>query len=70
MLKILSKAFYFIQLFNISLQDLADNKLTTLPESFGNLVKLRKLNLSKNQLEKLPQSMGGLKGMFCLNNTL
>ena len=37
--------------------NLSYNQFTTLPESFGNLTKLKELNLSYNQLTTLPDSI-------------
>jgi Leucine-rich repeat (LRR) protein len=40
--------------------DLSNNKLTSLPDSFGNL-KVNRLYLSNNKLTSLPDSFGNLK---------
>jgi hypothetical protein len=40
-----------------------NNKLTTLPESIGNLQSLQKLDVSKNELSALPKSIGTLKSL-------
>lgn len=41
-----------------------ENKLVSLPESFGKLCKLLKLNLSNNQLQMIPGSFQQLSGKF------
>ena len=43
------------------------SKLTTLPESIGNLGSLQSLNLNDNQLETLPESIGNLGSLQELN---
>ncbi len=40
--------------------DLRNNQLTTLPESIGNLTKLKYIKLDDNQLTTLPESIGNL----------
>ena len=46
------------------------NRISYLPESFGNLVKLKFLSISKNVLEYLPENIGGclLLQDFSLDN--
>jgi len=46
---------------NISWLILTDNKLTALPNSIGDLTKLRKFPLAGNQLSRLPESMANCK---------
>merc|ERR1712217_693554 len=53
--------------------DLGDNQLTSLPESFGNLVALQELGLFRNQLTTLPESFGNLvalQGLGLFRNQL
>lgn len=40
--------------------DLSGCRLTTLPESIGDLTQLKKLDLRYNQLQSLPESIGNL----------
>ena len=49
--------------------DLSDNRLTALPETFGQLAALRVLHLQRNQLTALPEAVGQLAALqhFCLN---
>ena len=46
---------------------LVDQKLTSLPESIGNLINLRELHLSGNQLISLPESFGNLTNLIELD---
>ncbi len=50
-----------------------DNQITSLPESFGNMVDLYKLWVNDNQLTTLPESFGNLESLFIIyinNNQL
>jgi len=42
---------------------LGGNKITHLPESFGNLKSLKYANFKENKLTKLPESFGELKSL-------
>jgi len=46
---------------------LYNNKLSTLPESIGNLFSLKELDLANNQLTTLPESISNLKSLQTLN---
>ena len=53
--------------------DLSSNRLTSLPESIGNLSHLQILDLSSNQLTSLPESirnLSHLQRLYLLNNQL
>ena len=53
--------------------DLADNQLTSLPESFSNLYTLTNLDLAGNRLTSLPESFGNLytlTNLYLANNQL
>ena len=43
------------------------NRLTTLPESIGNLISLTNLQLQQNQLAILPESIGDMKSLKSIN---
>ncbi|WP_186376255.1 leucine-rich repeat domain-containing protein, partial [Hyella patelloides] len=43
--------------------NLADNQLTTIPESLANLSNLRGLDLSDNQLTTIPESLANLSNL-------
>ena len=47
--------------------DLRKNKLSSLPESFGQLVNLHTLSLSNNKLSSLPESFGQLVNLHTLS---
>ncbi len=47
--------------------DLGRNRLTSLPESIGNLTSLTNLDLSRNYLTSLPESIGNLTSLTNLN---
>ena len=51
----------------ITLLTLANNQLTSLPESFGNLSSLEYLDLENNQLTSLPESFGNLSSLQSLH---
>ena len=51
----------------ISLLDLADNELTTLPESFAKLEKLKVLFFLKNRFEVAPDVLGRLPSLYMLS---
>ncbi|MER7282147.1 leucine-rich repeat domain-containing protein [Dactylosporangium sp. NPDC000244] len=46
---------------------LGANKLTTLPESLGNLTALTKLDVHENQLTALPEGLGNLTALTQLS---
>jgi Leucine-rich repeat (LRR) protein len=50
----------------------SDNKLTSIPDSIGNLINLSILNLKSNNLTELPETIKNLKGLqvadFTANN--
>ena len=46
---------------------LYNKRLTSLPESIGNLTSLTRLNLNKNQLSSLPDTIGNLKLLTSLS---
>ena len=48
---------------NLSNLDLANNRITTLPESFGNLTNLTDLEIDGNLLTTLPESFGNLTNL-------
>ena len=50
-----------------TLINLEYNRLESLPESFGNLNKLKDLNLMYNRLSSLPKSFGNLFNLRALN---
>ncbi|MFX0094761.1 MAG: leucine-rich repeat domain-containing protein, partial [Candidatus Hodarchaeota archaeon] len=52
---------YIIENNHVTGLDLSDQRLKSLPKSFGNLKSLKKLNLRRNQLNSLPESFGDLK---------
>ncbi len=63
-----SQSGYFIEDNGISkLRITHKNKLTSLPDSFGNLVNLKKLDLRYNELTSLPESFGNLVNLEELN---
>ena len=47
--------------------DIRSKQLIELPESIGQLTKLRRLVVSKNQLDRLPDSIGKLINLECLD---
>lgn len=47
--------------------DIRSNQLTELPESIGQLTRLRRLMVSNNQLDRLPDSIGQLINLECLD---
>jgi hypothetical protein len=47
----------------IQVIDLKNNKLTSIPDSIGDLKNLRSLNLGANNIEKLPESIGELTNL-------
>jgi len=49
--------------------NLAENRLTALPETIGRLFQLRKLVLSRNELAALPESIGSLARLVTLDVT-
>ena len=57
----------------IKTQDVSNNKLTSLPNSIGNLRGLKTLNVSHNNLTELPYTVGLLKKarmLDCTHNSL
>ena len=56
-------------MFYILLQNLSNNKLTSLPTSLGNLRSLKTLNVSNNQIAELPYTIGLLKSVRMLDAT-
>lgn len=51
----------------LSLPQLQDNALTTLPKEIGQLEKLTKLNLSRNKINELPNEFFRLRELKYLN---
>jgi Leucine-rich repeat (LRR) protein len=47
--------------------NISSNQLKLLPDSIGQLEKLRILNISSNHLKALPDSLGNLKCLQCLD---
>ena len=54
----LRKAIEEVAIYNLTLLDLSGKCLSSLPESIGQLKKLKSLNLSGNQLTNLPEWIG------------
>ena len=52
---------------NLTVLDLFDNELTSLPESLGRCSKLRTLRLSYNPLVQLPECVRSLTGLTSLS---
>jgi len=46
---------------------LAENQLTSVPESLGGLTRLEVLDLSDNMLEAVPAELGGLSALHTLH---
>ena len=57
------KKIAIISILGLKKLDLSYNKLSSLPESFGNLSNLRILYLNDNQLSSLPESFGNLSNL-------
>ena len=55
--------YFFEGMDNLVFLDLSGNRLKSLPDSIGNLIKLEKLNLSGNRLTSLPDSIGNLTNL-------
>ena len=57
--------------FNLNMNSIFNNTVTSLPESIGNLSSLQELNLSTNLLTSLPESVGNLnnlQGLYLASN--
>ncbi|KAJ7992904.1 hypothetical protein DPEC_G00266910 [Dallia pectoralis] len=50
----------------LTVLDVHDNQLTSLPKSIGELEHLQKLSLSHNKLKELPEELWSLKNLTCL----
>ena len=48
----------------ISIQDLSSNELVHLPNSMGEMISLKDLNLRRNRLEVLPDGEITITGLF------
>ncbi|MCP4107686.1 MAG: AAA family ATPase [Desulfobacteraceae bacterium] len=55
------------QLNNVTILNLSNNKLSSLPSSIGNFINLKQLIIQNNRLSLLPREIGNLKKLQILN---